>query len=614
MSPSYADTVKLVEDNYGHWEFDMRMKLSCKGLLAHIIKPEFDTLSDRSTVQWKTDELKARGVIAGDVSLIYQVYIRGATTAAESWRMLEEQSNRNTLKNRLLITKKLHNFKMERFAVHVDQFKEIVLQMETIGEPLDETRQLVLLLGSLTDEYRMISTVLENTPKMTLAYAIQALSGVEASDESSTGQQKTYVAKKSYDKRRFNGKCFYCKKAGHKETECRKKKADEERGQVARETSDYAFTATRAMGKAEWLVDSGASSHMTSVRDKVVSMKKLKMPVRITIADGRKIDAVAMGTVGLKLMDGTSVTLSDVLYIPEVDGSLISVAKLAEMDVVAQFSKDKCVFRYGDATAMEAKRCGNVYKLKTVGDEVCRTATTSRKETWVLVHARLGHIPFKRYEQLLTMAYGVPRITESVASDDVCAGCCMGKMRADDYPRHPEKLVKSAGVLALVHTEVMGPMQTRTPGGCTFGVTFIDDYSRHVTVYFMKAKSGVLSKLKIYKAAMENATGKTIKPLRSDNGGECTDKLFKAYLNGNGIKHEKTVPYTPQQNGLAERMNRSLVEMARCMLYHEGIDKKWWAESVNTAARIINRIPNSVNIKTPYEIVNNSSTSRFSDL
>ncbi|GMF15349.1 unnamed protein product [Phytophthora fragariaefolia] len=149
----------------------------------------------------------------------------------------------------------------------------------------------------------------------------------------------------------------------------------------------------------------------------------------------------------------------------------------------------------------------------------------------------------------------------------------------------------------------MGPMQTRSPGGCTFAVTFIDDYSRHVTVYFMKAKSEVLSKFKIAKAAMENATGKTLKRLRSDNGGEYTAKAFKTYLDRSGIKHEKTVPYTPQQNGLAERMNRSLVEMARCMLYHEGIGKKWWAEAVNTAAWIINRIPNSVNVKTPYEIV-----------
>ncbi|KAE8875613.1 hypothetical protein PF003_g40270 [Phytophthora fragariae] len=106
-----------------------------------------------------TSDLKAPGVIAGDVSLTYQFYICGATTAADSWHILEDLLNRNTLKNRLIVTKKLHNFKMEsgtRFAVHVDQFKEIVLHMETIGEPLDETRQLVLLLGSPTDEYQMI--------------------------------------------------------------------------------------------------------------------------------------------------------------------------------------------------------------------------------------------------------------------------------------------------------------------------------------------------------------------------------------------------------------------------------------------------------------------------
>ncbi|GMF32577.1 unnamed protein product [Phytophthora lilii] len=334
MSPSYAVTVKLVEDNYFHWEVNMRMKLSRNGLLAHIIKPEFDAVSARSAPQWKTNDLKALGVIAGDVSLTYQVYICGATSVAESWSLLEEQFNKATLKNRLVITKKLHNFKMEpgtKFAVHVDRFKELVLQLQTIGETLDETRQLVLLLGSLTDEYRMISAVLENSPNVTLAYAIQALSGVEASDESSSAQERAFATKKKeYGKRRFNGNCFYCKKTGHKESECRKKKTDEGRGQVAEEASDFAFTATSAIEKTEWLVDSCGSSHMTSVREKFVSMKELKTPVRITIADGTKIDAVSKGTVALKLMDGTSVKLSDVLYIPEVEGSLISVSKLVE--------------------------------------------------------------------------------------------------------------------------------------------------------------------------------------------------------------------------------------------------------------------------------------------
>ncbi|KAG2786108.1 hypothetical protein PC129_g18899 [Phytophthora cactorum] len=85
MSPTYADTIdKLVEDNYFHWEFNMRLKLARKGLLPQIIKPEFDQVNDHSTIEWKANDLKALGVIAGDVSLTYQVYIRGALTAAEA--------------------------------------------------------------------------------------------------------------------------------------------------------------------------------------------------------------------------------------------------------------------------------------------------------------------------------------------------------------------------------------------------------------------------------------------------------------------------------------------------------------------------------------------------
>ncbi|KAE8977614.1 hypothetical protein PR002_g24957 [Phytophthora rubi] len=106
----------------------------------------------------------------------------------------------------------------------------------------------------------------------------------------------------------------------------------------------------------------------------------------------------------------------------------------------------------------------------------------------------------------------------------------------------------------------------------------------------------------MFKADMENATGRKIKRIRSDNDRVYTGRFFKEYLSKQGICHEKTVPYTPQQNELAERTNRSLVEMARCMLYHEGIEKKWWAEAVNTSAWIINRIPNTVTAKTPYAI------------
>ncbi|KAE9142792.1 hypothetical protein PF004_g33119 [Phytophthora fragariae] len=124
------------------------------------------------------------------------------------------------------------------------------------------------------------------------------------------------------------------------------------------------------------------------------------------------------------------------------------------------------------------------------------------------------------------MADGVPRIADA-PSDHVCAGCCMGKMREDNFSRNTAKTAKSAGVLGLTHSDVMGPMQTKTPGGCTYAVTFIDDFSRHVTVYFMKKKAEVLEKFKMFKADMENAAGRKIERIRSDNGGEYMGRLFK---------------------------------------------------------------------------------------
>ncbi|KAE8954562.1 hypothetical protein PR003_g22735 [Phytophthora rubi] len=144
------------------------------------------------------------------------------------------------------------------------------------------------------------------------------------------------------------------------------------------------------------------------------------------------------------------------------------------------------------------------------------------------------------------MADGVPRVADK-PSEHVCAGCCMAKMREDNFSRNPEKTVKSAGVLDLIHSDVMCPMQTKTPCGCTYAVTFIDDFSRHVTVYFMKKKSQVLEKFKMLEADMESDTGRKIKRIRSDNGGEYTDRLFKEYLSKQGIRHEKTVPYMPSR-------------------------------------------------------------------
>ena len=162
---------------------------------------------------------------------------------------------------------------------------------------------------------------------------------------------------------------------------------------------------------------------------------------------------------------------------------------------------------------------------------------------------------------------------------------------------------RSTRRVELIHSDVCGPMQTESMSGNKYFVTFVDEYSRCCHVYFMKQKSEVLDKFKEFEAIVTNNCDQKIGTLRTDNGGEYVSKEFENYLMSKGIHHELTTPYTPQQNGVAERMNRSLMESARAMLFHACLPNTYWAEAVATAAYTRNRLHTSAvkDQMTPYE-------------
>ncbi|GBP85186.1 Retrovirus-related Pol polyprotein from transposon TNT 1-94 [Eumeta japonica] len=157
-------------------------------------------------------------------------------------------------------------------------------------------------------------------------------------------------------------------------------------------------------------------------------------------------------------------------------------------------------------------------------------------------------------------------------------------------------------LLEIIHTDLCGPMKTPSAGGGKYFITFIDDYSRKVYVYFLKNNMNIKSVFEKFKVEVENELGKKIKILRSDNGKEFCNKELYNVLAASGIKHQTSTPYTLEQNGLAERMNRTLVERAKCMLFEAKLQKSFWAEAVATAAYVINRSPSRVLAEvTPYE-------------
>ena len=126
-------------------------------------------------------------------------------------------------------------------------------------------------------------------------------------------------------------------------------------------------------------------------------------------------------------------------------------------------------------------------------------------------------------------------------------------------------------------------------GGKRYFVSFIDDYSWCCAVYFMNSKAEVFEKFREFEAITTNESGQQIGTLGTDNGGEYVSKDFEAYLISKGIKHELTIAYTPEQNGVAERMNRTLMESARAMMSHANLPNPFWAEAVATAVYLRNR-------------------------
>jgi hypothetical protein len=145
-------------------------------------------------------------------------------------------------------------------------------------------------------------------------------------------------------------------------------------------------------------------------------------------------------------------------------------------------------------------------------------------------------------------------------------------------------------------------MKNMSLGGARYYLTVIDDFSRKMWVYPLKAKSECFERFKEFKALAEKEVDSHIKVLRSDNGGEYTSNQFEAYLKAQGIAHQTSAPHTPQQNGVAERADRTIVEMARSMIHGQGLGLEFWAEAVSNAVYIRNRCPTSaVHGKTPQE-------------
>ncbi|WVY95704.1 hypothetical protein V8G54_027855 [Vigna mungo] len=299
------------------------------------------------------------------------------------------------------------------------------------------------------------------------------------------------------------------------------------------------------------------------------------LDLEVRVADNSTLKVEGIGNVRIWRKNGLHATLENDLLVPEMKCNLLSVGQLTErgFTIIMKSNGQIEVVDKGKNLILRCNRSGNQtfqVTMDAVENPQC-LSFVKEDESWRW-HLRYGHLNFKDLQRLSNkaMVSGLPCITQPKKE---CETCIIGKQTRRPFRSQLE--MRSRERLEVVHSDM----------------------------YFIKQKCEVLEIFKHFKKLTKKEIEKNLKLLRTDGDGEYTSREFKHFCKENGIVHEVTAPHTPQHNGLAERRNRTILNMARCMIKEKSVARFLWGEAVATSAYVLNRCPTKcLTDKVPHAI------------
>ena len=391
--------------------------------------------------------------------------------------------------------------------------------------------------------------------------------------------------------------CYHCHKIGHWKRNCPVYLEEKKSGALS--SGIYVIEINLATS-ASWVFDTACGSHITSnVQGLKRSRSLSKGEVDLRVGNGARVAALAVGVYILTLPSGLILELNNCYYVPAITKNIISIPVLDTEGFSFTIKNNCCSAYLNDMFYVSAKLLNGLYVLDLethIYNIDSKKRKTNDSNPTYLWHCRLGHISSKRIEKL--HKDGILKSFD-FESFGVCEFCLMGKMTKSPFTGTSER---ANDLLALIHTDVCGPMSTVARGGYSYFITFTDDVSRYGYVYLMRHKSESFEKFKEFQNEVENQLGKKIKALRSDRGGEYLSHEFDDHLKNRGILSQLTPPGTPQLNGVSERRNRTLLDMVRSVMSLADLPISFWGFALDTAAFTLNRAPTKAVEKTPYEM------------
>lgn len=639
----------LSKENFETWKMQVEALLTKHDLWEYVSgtkeKPavvtgseEVVTANTKARAEWTIADKKAKSDLILSIHPTELQHVRGCDTSHQVWLKLESVFASKGPARKATLLKQLTLQKLEEggdVRDHLSKFFDAVDKLGGMDVDVHKDLMSILLLYSLPASYENFRCAIESRDELPSAEILKVkiieesevrrqTSTIEIAGALAAGNHRTHrqpINKKNFSNHKsptkFKWKCYSCGKKGHMSKDCKSIPSNmhgENSKPSANNVTDdtyAAFMAQREERGAEdvmsrpWILDSGATRHLCADRETFERLDE-STSGSINLANNASSSVQGKGDVRVSIADGTDlrwVKFQNTLFVPELRSNLVSVAKITDKDHLVLFDRASAtVLTRSGQTVMTATRRGDLYYVT----ENCNMAgiaeskINTRVKEW---HERMGHLNAQDLLKIVTRGTEEKLTMNDMKCLTQCEVCLRGKMTTLPFPTSERQ---SQEILELVHTDVMGPFRVQAANGAKFVVTFVDDYSRWTEIFFLKQKSGVLEAFKLYQAQIERQTGKKIKCVQSDNGKEYDNTELNSLLERQGVARRFTVVRTPQQNGVAERLNRTLLDMTRCLLIQSGLPVSFWGEAMATASHIRNRCPSS-SLKgvTPYEKLKN---------
>ncbi|WZZ07843.1 hypothetical protein YC2023_093764 [Brassica napus] len=413
--------------------------------------------------------------------------------------------------------------------------------------------------------------------------------------------------------------CFRCDKTGHYVYDCpdlklKLQETQETDNESTREAEDLMMHEVVFLNEKNivpskfethsscanvWYLDNGASNHMTGNQEYFCKIDE-KITGQVRFGDDSRIEIKGKGSILFITKDGKRKILADVYFIPDVRSNIISLGQATESGCDVRMRDDYLTLydKDGNLLVKSIRSKNRLYKVTMEVESMkCLQLTEiSESATW---HARLGHVSTDTMNMMISkeMITGIPNIS---VEEGTCTSCLMGKQARASFPK--ATTYRASQVLELIHADLCGPISPPTAGRNQYIFVLIDDHTRYMWSILLKEKSEAFESFKRFKKIVEKESGAMIKTLRTDRGGEFTSQELRSFCEDHGINRHLTAPYSPQQNGVVERRNKTLMEMTRSIMKHAKLPNYLWGEAVRHSTYLINRVrTRTLKTQTPYE-------------